>query len=256
MSSNAKYHKLGSIVDQWVAENSLPDMFWKKGLLYATWGLRELHLDVPIQDVITCLLDVTDRKTVVLPSDYVDWTKVGIKHGQYVITIGVNDDLALTPRSTTDVTVRGLLSQNMPTGLNVNSYMGYYFFNYNGTSLFGVGNGLPSKGHFKVHNNGSCKEMLLDYDVNSSQIYLEYITDGFNPCSETVVNPYFANYVLKCMEFKYEEKDNMARTESSIIRKGRELFHAEKVARARANQIDKSTFLNITRGNFRLSTKA
>lgn len=255
MSDNSKYHKIGSIVDQFISDNFLTQQYYPKALSKALWGLRELRLDT-WQDVKTVLLTITDRRTVVLPGDFVDWVKVGVKRGQYCITFGTNDALATTSRTADDSSIGGLLSQSLPNGFDINSYGGgYYFFNYSNTSVFGIGSGLPSKGYFKVHNNGDCKELLLDYDILGTEIYLEYITDGFDPCSETVVNPYFADYVLKCIEFWYEEKVNPNRTEASIQRKGRELFTATRKASGRVNQIDKQTMLNISRANVRFTPK-
>jgi hypothetical protein len=250
-----KYLKIASVVDQFLIDNDLTEHYFQKALSWALWGLRELHMDT-WNDVKTILLTITDRKTVVLPVDFVDWVKVAVKRGQYAITLGVNSELTELPReaNSNDV-VAGLLSQHLPNGLDFNAYGGYYFYNYNGSSFASYGYGLPSKGAFKLTNNGNCQELLLDYDIRATQIYLEYITTGFDPCQETVIHPYIADYILKYIEYKYEDKSNPNRTESSIYRRSEDLFFAEKKVRGRSNDLDPKTLLNITRANTRLTPK-
>lgn len=256
MSDGSKYYKLSALTDDWLHDNDLTEHYFDKALKWGIRALEEIRLDVA-GDVKTKLLTVTDRKTVVLPDDYADYVKVGVPRGQYVITMGVNDDLRVDARDAgrTD-TVAGLLSQHLPNGTDMTPYGGYYFFNYGGSSLYGVGMGLPSKGYFKFHDNGTCKELLLDYDYKFTQIYLEYITNGFDPCGETHVHPYLKDYVLKFIEFEWEKRNNPKANESSIQRKGRDLFHAERNVRARRNTLTPKDMLNITRANFRLTTKA
>lgn len=251
-ASSSDFNKLSAIVDQFLIENDLHDGFFPKALAWACRGLREIKLDT-WQDIKTVLLDVTDRKTAKLPQDFVDYTKIGAPFGQYVLTLGLNEELKTTNRQTTDQTVRGLLSQHLPNGLNFGNYDGYNFFNFNGLSLFGIGGGLPSKGYWKIHDTGECKELLLDYDYSLSQVYVEYITDGFDPCGETIVHPYLYDYVFKFMEFRYEKKNNPKATENSIDRAERDVFWAEKRIRARRNNLNPQTVINISRAEIRLT---
>ena len=124
-TKSIKPYALATVVDDWLDDNNLHSGFWMKGLKWAQRAIREIRLDV-FQHPKTELLTVTERKTDVLPEGFVDWTKVAVKHGQYVITLAVNDDLAISERSTSESTVRGLLSQHMPNGLDFGNYGGYY----------------------------------------------------------------------------------------------------------------------------------
>jgi hypothetical protein len=249
------FYKIASIVDQILAENDLPEHWFNKFLAWAIRGLEEIKLDV-WQDVKTCLLPVTDRKTVVLPSDFVDWVKVGAPRGQYVVTMGVNDALRTDARQAnrSDL-VNGLMSQNLPNGLDFTNYGGYYFFNYGGASIVSLGGGLPSKGYFKLVDHGTCKELLLDYDYGCQEVYIEYITNGFDPCGETVVHAYLKDYLIKYTEFKFEEKNNPKANESSIFRKGQAVYFAERVVRARFNPLTPKDMLNLSRRHTRLTAK-
>lgn len=250
-----RYLSAGAIVDEWIADNLLTQHWYTIGLRRLLWGIRELRLDT-FQDVKTDLIDVSALKTATLPIGFVDVVKIGLKYGQYCITLGVNDKLTVQNRSSADETVLGLLSDNLPNGVDFSPYGGFMFRNYNGGNIFGIGTGLPSKGFYKIHDNGSCKELLLDYDYPCSQVYVEYITTGFDPCKETILHPYTVDYGFKYMDAKYEEKNNPNRSEASIDRKWRDVADAERKVRARKNTLDPQTMLNISRAHYRLTPKA
>lgn len=250
--AKSDFNQLAAIVDDFIIENDLHNGWFPKALLWAKRGLRELNLDIH-QEPITEMLPVTDRKTVVLPDGFVDWVAVAMRQGQYFITLGVNGKLNGLERSVGDQTVPGLLSQNLPNGLDFSAYSGYNFFNFGGGSFFSIGGGLPSKGYFRVVDHGACKELLMDYDFPCKEVYLEYITDGLKTCGTTLVSAYHYDYLIKYMELKYEEHNNPKANESSIFRKGQEVHFAEKRIRARNNSIDPQTLLNITRQEARLT---
>lgn len=249
--SKPQYYKLASIVDNFMIENDLPDGWFAKSLVFAIRGLRELSLDT-WNDVKTVLLDVSDQKTVLLPDDFVDWSYVGIQIGQYRVAIGVNDELNTLNRRPDSPSVAGLPTQHMPNGIDFDAY-NYNFNNYAGGGFWC--RGLVTKGFFKVFDNGQCKQLLIDYDYPIKKVYVNYITDGFNPCEETIIHPYLYDYLVKYMEHKYEEKNNPKATESSIDRKARDVFWAEKRIRARKNNLDPQTLLNITRQYTTLAIK-
>lgn len=252
--NKSDYNKLSAIVDNFLIENDLPSGWYGKCLAWAYRGLREISLD-SWQTIKTALLDVTDRKTVVLPENFVDWVKVAVRRGQYAITLGLNEELNSLARTTDSESVRGLLSQHMPNGIDFSQYSGYNFYGYNGGVIFGIGGGLPSKGYFKVHKTETCTELLLDYDYGYTQVYVEYITDGFDECSDPYVSPYLYDYLMCFMEYKYECKNNPKATEASRYRLGQDLHYATKRVRARRNNIDPQTLLNVTRAETRLTPK-
>lgn len=248
-----KHNTISAIVDHVMFKKTLHESMWQWMLEMGLWHLRELKLDV-WQDLKTLYLPVTDRKTIILPQNFVDYTKIGAKIGQYAVTISVNDKLNLLDRdpNSTDF-VNGLLSQNLPNGLDFNSYGGYYFFNYNGSNLSCAGTGFVTKGSFRIHEEKNFKELLIDYDFPFTHIYIEYITDGFDPCGETMVDPYFADYVKKGIEFTWEEEKNPARTEASIRRKGTDFADAKRLVRARKNDLSPQDVLNISRAAVRFT---
>lgn len=249
-----KYYFLGLIVDDFLDDNNLHNSFFAKAFKWAQRAVRNIRLDV-FQHPKTVLLDVTERRTIVLPDGYVDWTKVAAKRGQYAVTLAVNDDMTINERHIGDDVVKGLLSQNMPNGIDFSQYGGYTFFNYNGVNMPCIGGGLQSKGHFKFVDNGACKEIFLDYDYSLKQVYLEYITDGLSPCKETVVHPYEYDYILAFMEEMYAKKNDPKATNYSKEEAGRDVFFAERKMRGRFNNLDPKTLITISRSEARLTPK-
>lgn len=254
MSENkTKYYRLSACVDDFLDEKDLHNSFYQKSLKWAIKAVKEIRFDI-FQQPITKILPVTERKTVVLPDDFVDWLKVGVKKGQYVITLAVNAELAESERHVGDTTVLGLLSQNMPNGTDFSRYGGYLFNNFNGTSFLGCGGGLPSKGYFKVVDNGNCKEIILDYDYSFPQVYLEYISDGI-ACGETIIHPYEYDYIFKYMESRYERNNNPKATNYTKETADRDLFDEGLKLRARYNDLDPKTLITLSRSEARMTTK-
>jgi hypothetical protein len=240
MSDSSKFYKLASVVDDFLAENDLPNGWWNKMLLFAIRGLRELHIDTPIHDAVTILLPVTDRNTVVLPADYVDWCIVS-KPGNKIVTLGVNG--AINP-----------LRDNV--NHSTRDDIGFYLANYKNGAIFSYGIGVSAQGAFRTDDKGTCKELILDIPSGCpDQIYLEYITDGFNPCGETTIHPYIYDYLIMYLEYQYEDKNNPKATESSKWRKSQDVFFAEKKVRGRFFGLSPQTFLNLVRENTTLAVK-
>src|SRR5690606_21134146 len=248
-----EWYKLSAIVDDWLDDHDLHN-FFPKALKWAIRGLEEVRLN-HWQDVKRCLFDVGPRKTVELPNDFVDWVKVAVPYGQYAIAIGLNEDLQLTRRGDNPTVVNPLLSQTPPNGIDFNAYNGYYFFNYNGRQLFAAGPVINGKGHFRVHDNGTCKEMLLDYDYGCKQVYIEYITNGFDPCGESIVPPYLKQYLFAYLDEIYERRNNPKATEASRDRAARRLADAVVVVRAHRSNLTPQVMINLGRKDFRLTTK-
>lgn len=254
-----KYLKLAAVVDTFlVADADLPiPQYFQKYLTAAKWYLMVLKT-AHAQDVKTVLLEISDTLTASMPSDYVQWICVAEKWGQYIRTLGINGELSLSERDSNLAWIYSGPPDQLPNGTDVTAYGGFELANYGGGSLFSIGGGLPSKGFFRIKTceDGS-KEMMFDIGVcASSQIYLEYISYGFNACGETILNPFEAEAVRKFLNHHFEKtRKDGGKTEAAILRTGRELNHAEAVVKASRNDLDPATLLSITRKHFRLGVK-
>jgi hypothetical protein len=240
------YYSLAAVVDQWLIENDLKNNMFPKGLAWAIRGLRELEFD-SWPTVKTVLLDVTDRKTVVLPGDFVAWCKVAIKYGQYALALGENTDLSTLDRAANENFMRGLPKYALPNGVDFANYSYLPYANYQGMTLNVANTGFLTKGSFKEYRSEACTELLLDYDYGYTQVYLEYISDGFDPCGETIIHPYTYDYLFKYIDARYENKNNPDATEASRYRLNREVEDARRVVRARGNGVSPTDLENIVR---------
>jgi len=262
MSDLVPYHtysKLSAIVDMACIEVEVSvNHYFKKFLAHACWGLSELKLD-QANDVCTELLPISDVNTVTLPSNAIDWVKIGIPWGQYVKPLSINGDLSKIDRTIGNPQFTYSVSPGwLPSGTNISpTGGGFEFCNFNGSSLYAIGGGIPNEGHFTmVKRSDGVKEILLDGPMTGiPNLYVEYIGLGLNPCGETIVDPYLKDYVLKYILLKYEENSNPRRTEASIARRQRDLAYADTLVRGRTNSLDVETLLTITRRHYSLLPK-
>jgi hypothetical protein len=254
-----KYFKLSAIVDTvlTIDLDLSVSHFFQKYLTAAKWYYVQLSVN-HVQDVKTELLDVSDVLTVTLPVHAVMATKIGEPWGQYVRTLGVNADLSLADRTLGNPEFIYTGSPDMiPNGTNVLAYGGYEFANYGGRSLFSIGGGLPSKGFYKMRTcEDGVKELMLDVGVCTSQVYVEYITTGLNPCGETICTPSVGEAVRKYLNHHFEKtRRDGGKTEAAIFRTGKELYHAEAIVKATRNDLDPEALTLISRKYYRLTNK-
>ena len=257
---NKSYFTIASICDQFCIDLDLAtDKYFNKVLSWALFGLTQIKLDTG-HDVKTVLLDISDVNTCKCPADFIDWTKVAVQDHQYIRTLAVNSDLSKIDRTAANVSFRnGAPPGWLPNGTDVSDYgFGYIFSNYGGRQLQSIGGGLPHRGYFQVvKRSDDCYEIILDTGLNATQIYLEYIALGINPCGETTLNPYYADYVRNYLHHQWERFQRPPmRSESAIMRTGRDLDDSRKNLRGRTNDLDKDTLLAITRQAYRLTNKA
>ena len=142
-------------------------------------------------------------------------------------------------------------ANELPNGIDFANYGGFYFFNFYGKNLFGYGGGLPQSNHFQVIEQ---KREIQFYEIDKVKVYMEYISDGINPDEKTYVHPYLADYLRKYALHEYEQR-RPGRTQMSIYGTGRTLYFAEMAIRARKNDLDPKSALNLHRKYYRLSVK-
>lgn len=156
-------------------------------------------------DIKTVKLNLKPWGAIELPEDCVDWCSLGIQCGDMIKTFvkdtfntallyekdenGVN--LPNTPcDSTCDLTTLPVSDRSVP------------FYNY---SPFGGGTGRLFG--LAVHDNGlgyytenknkdSCEIQFRGRIPSTTKIYLQYMSNGINACGETMVHPYYTEYII------------------------------------------------------------
>ena len=256
---NSEFYTLGALVDQVMIDLDLPDQFFDKLLSWAIWALREINLDAT-QTVKTCGLQMNEYKAIDLPDDYVDWVKVGIQVGTRIRMLGVNSDMSeLTfDEQLYKASAEPQLNIN-PNGISFENYGGYYFYNYSGKSLFGYGGGgYNTQNHFKVIKRDSGWQIQFDSEINNGLIYVEFIGDGIDPCADSYIHPYLMDYMRKSVTSEYYNSPSGRRLTSMFERREfrQAAYFASKKVRARQNDLDYKTMLNISRRYYSFRQKA
>ena len=176
---------------------------------YLHWALKahgDWHMD-QAREVKTVICELNSYKAIAWPVDYVDWTKVGIKCNNQILTF-VNDDFMSFPMDKdadnvpdvdpecveitdeTDITTNGW-------AINGQGYYYYNLFNEKGQDqgkLWGLTAKDNYMGYFRVNSEREEIQFRSRF-TNLTQVYLEYISDGYEPCKETLVHPYAASLI-------------------------------------------------------------
>ena len=137
-------------------------------------GLEFMHYNTTAEPK-TVRLPVQGQKTVVLPADYVQWSKIGLlnQNGK-VSTLKINT--ALTTYADTRSNRVSLLTPDLNTAWIGNSDVPYLNYYTNGVyaPLFGVGGGLITYGECRVDEPNNL--IVLSPDFHYDEIIFEYIS--------------------------------------------------------------------------------
>jgi len=178
--------------------------------VFLKWALRAArswHID-QAKEVKTKILKLTKHRSIVLPDDYVDWVKVGIKCGDTVKTFTHDTSIA----SHYDC-VAGEKQENMPCYDDVNLFEldissdKYLFHNILSTDygvdtpIFGLAYKSNGLGYFTVHREEGEIQFRAIMPRNSD-IYLEYISNGWDPNKETVINPLAYDLIIQFIHWQ------------------------------------------------------
>lgn len=173
------------------------------------WGLegaRDWHMDQSRQ-VITKQVLMTPYKAIKYPKDYVDMVAIGIKSGDTVYTFTRDNAIALHHDCEDGELLPNTPNRDGEFDLDIVEDHQFLFHGCNGMDrpIFGLmvkDNGL---GYFKDHPKQ--KEIQLDSRLPlTTKIYLEYISDGWDPNKETLLHPYAFKQIklyIHWMNLKY-----------------------------------------------------
>ena len=266
----ARYITASEIASQVLLENGeFTEHKYALILGFVLRGIKALNLNT-IRNIKTVVLQMNDDKTLDLPIDCVNWTKVGIKCGDVVRTMSVNNALAthldknecaetipnrnnLEPFDFSEIYVNGVLQ---------NDYPGYYFNNmplayrYNDLNnygrVFGMGSGVNPTGYFKEWREEN--KLIFDAKVPQRYIYLEYITDGSSESGDTVVDTRASEYLIKWSNYRYAMVNGKA---SNFDKKQLEHEMNLDLAQLKINMapFTANDYIQATRRNIKLSPK-
>lgn len=218
------YQKIDTIIRSYLADRGYNTLH--RYIQFLKWGLDGLKKwqVEGAQEIKTVALKMDSKKAVRFPDDYMGYTKLGIKQGDR-ITAFVRDDSIETHNE-----------EEITYGVNNPSYYEYTFLNYSGTDgrkgeVKGYGKGHNGMGYFTV--NELQREFQFSSEVNNCTVYLEYIGNGFNPNTETLVNTIAAESIRDFIHYcvaRFDPKLGDAARET----RARKITYLESVDGAKA----------------------
>lgn len=174
MSQHTTYITLDSIILDYLNESEQSQRKYFKLFHIAFRGMEDLGIDFFYQ-IKAVKLPINSNLTVNIPSDYLNWTKVGILNNRgEIIPLYYNDKLTtyadLNPNRVSKTQDDSLLDWN-DWGVNTwcNWWNGYSYVN-----IYGVPSGAPFVGNFKVDLANNV--IILDKSFASEYVMLEYVS--------------------------------------------------------------------------------
>lgn len=175
MSIAGKYVDLNYIVNSVMNQIDSDDRDYARLYQIGVTGLRELWFDVA-GNVKTVLLAKNANNTVTLPTDYINWSKVGIltDNGK-VYTLALNKSITLyNDTNTNRVVSPGSFIEGGFTRIDSPDYHNYWTegMNYN---LFGLGGSVADVAQFNIDEENGL--IVLGSEFKRSDVILEYVVD-------------------------------------------------------------------------------
>lgn len=173
-SSKQGWITLDSVINDYLDESEQSIHKYAKCFNLAFRGMEQLGIDFFYQ-IKSLKLPVLPNKTVLLPPDYINYSKIGVLNSKgEVIPLKYNNKLT---------NYAELLSNRIEKTQDNTLYNFYLptspiFYNYWGSgslgNLYGVPSGAPFVGNFKIdHSNGV---ILLDENFFYEYIIIEYVS--------------------------------------------------------------------------------
>lgn len=206
MKGNPKAYKtLSQCVAEALMDTQESDVKAEQYLRYALKYFNEINHKKGT-DIKTVALNMKPWKAIELPVDCVDWISIGIQCGEDIKTF-VKDVYSVALLHETDSTGQKVANEPCPDYFDFsdwetedNQNLPFYNLNSDGEDpgkLFGLmvkDNGLA---YFTENKNkDSCEIQFRGKLPSTTKIYLQYLSSGINPCGETLVHPYFKEYII------------------------------------------------------------
>lgn len=204
-------------------------------LKIANRGLKELTFDV-LGNVRVAVLDVDDALRVDLPTDYVDYSFVGV----------VSQDYVLEP-----------LGRN--TKIPANGDGNILFsppeeYNYTYGGMFGLGGGQNWNGYYRPEIDVENWQMILGGVSPGVTLYLEYISNGQLADNRNVIHEYAEEALIAWTYWKsIQKKRTIPANEKEAAR--RDYYNQKRITNSRMGAFTKEEALQQFRKGFKMAPK-
>lgn len=246
---------LNGITRSVLAQKRLPIHYYARFLKYGSDGVREIIFDI-LQVTNTVRLAVNEFYEAEIPSDYVDFCKVGVQAGQYSRPL------------VSKHTINNLADFNTTTGAQQNypdldavgdDWPGFFQWwginiNTNGENIggyYGLGAGSEPD-TFKIIESRNV--IQVNQNLCRNTIVLEYISDGSYANAATKITPYAQKSIETYIDWQYKEHSKSFGAYDAD--KAKAIFYREcEVLRARKDNLTPELVERIINRNRKASIK-
>lgn len=247
---------LDQVVREYLIESQQPEHKYVQALQFGISCMRELNFDVTGVPSIK-ILDVNSDDTVDLPSDYINYVRLGFTDSTGGFQeLGRNNLIALN-RTLDDCGQRGERIPPDNESLDPQrdalpgSYVNYYSTHFrNGQNIgayYGLGGGNNGNGLFRIDKDFN--QIQLDSYRGGDTITLEYLSDPKKANGEFVVIPFAIETVKSFIQWKMALNHPRMRVDSPYLK----TLHDKNKKKLRA-RIKSSSVQDILQ-SFRLANK-
>lgn len=242
-----KRASIDSIVRGYLFDKQLPIHYYVQCLSYALTGVQELEYDT-LPTIKSVRLTLNEFAEATIPDDYVDYTRVAIEFGQYLIPLVHRPSINRLKNLSGSTQIP---YPSEPVALEEAELLWNYDVYYN-TAFYGVGQGIeedvfhviPERNVIQVYSGAT----------NADAIHLQYLSfDETTPLS--TVDKYAEAAIWAYIDWREADRQRtiIPLHEREYLRKryGQELMKL----RARLSILDKENILRILRRNFKQSPK-
>jgi hypothetical protein len=181
---------LDSIVRGYLMDLGVGLERYEQGLHWAIDCNRDFRMDVS-REIKTVELPLTSWKAVEMPDDYITYVLIGIrKNGRLYIFSNDKEIPLFFDKNEEQVPLPNEELYNDEGEIDVIPDRLFRIQSLNGYGedqgrLFGLGAKSNGVGYFRI--NHERREIQLNPLMDAGTVYLEYIADGYSPCSNTLV---------------------------------------------------------------------
>ena len=216
-------------------------------------GYRDFHFDLA-QEIKTTVLTLSAWKAVDIPIDFVDWVMIGVIVDNKIRVFTHDDRISLyRPDADEDGITDALVTTEDPV---IQDSVPMWFWG-NRTSmgedagqLYGLTVKHNGVGYYKF--NPERKEIQFSPEVDgNTPVYLEYISDGIDPCEKTMVNIYAAKLIklyIHWQRHRFAKSSNRAQVADAKDDYWKEFYKVQN----RIQKITVEEVLDAARGGYRL----
>ncbi len=254
MAQNRQYISVDSVIQDYLNESEQSQNKYFKCFHLAFRGFENLGLDF-FYKVQSVKLPVNSNLTVSLPSDYLNWTKVGVLNDRgEIIPLYYNSRLTtyadLNPErltKTQDDTLIDTSNWGLTTWAN-------YWTGTSYTNIYGVPSGAPFVGNFKIDSDAGV--LVLNETFAYDYIILEYVASP-TETQEYYLPVQFRDALIAWLWWKDKKAISINRGQVGISRDLKNDFYNErKNAIARYKPVRQQEIYEASQQQTRLAVKS